>query len=458
MDSVEEMTSRDTISGIPMTHPLGGWGATDALSLYNGPITFDTIGGRKPGNGSLILKLSSQPHLALEYITDATDLDELDNAKFSVPGSNAAGGFFNSTFRFGDPVMKGTGLIQDPIILGTGESFGRVRFLVLNLCTHGIDQLHYRKGASIQSWRGRMSFTMGPWEVTLDSTPELDELTRAAKVTGSHVITHAGNLELVNRKLFKSEPAARIFETLYWFLSFLNGARCDCILPVGLRHTDTRHWQQWGSRILTPVHRAKSWYTDASRDCVREAAECFHQVWQHENRREWLPLALALYLEANRNTSGVDLALAQSQMALELVSWVALVEEGQALTAAGFNQLSAADKIRLLLFYCQVPPAIPRKLDTLWLTVQKRSDKHKPDGPAVITEIRNSLVHPRRENRAKLKTFCNRSKYDAWQLSMWYVEVGLLKLIGYAGPYSNRLGRERPNTVFDLLPWSPHRS
>ena len=57
------------------------------------------------------------------------------------------------------------------------------------------------------------------------------------------------------------------------------------------------------------------------------------------------------------------------------------------------------------------------------------------DGAHAVTAKRNSLVHPKTKHAKAV----NDSMYDAWLLSLWYLEVCFLKYFNYDGVYSNRL-------------------
>jgi hypothetical protein len=77
------------------------------------------------------------------------------------------------------------------------------------------------------------------------------------------------------------------------------------------------------------------------------------------------------------------------------------------------------------------------------------------DGPWVITDMRNGLVHP--PKRGKLFHAPDQARIEAWRLAMWYLELGILSLLKFEGYYLNRLtaqadwDAERP-------PWTPREA
>jgi hypothetical protein len=69
------------------------------------------------------------------------------------------------------------------------------------------------------------------------------------------------------------------------------------------------------------------------------------------------------------------------------------------------------------------------------------------DAPHALTEIRNSLVHPESE-RGKY----NEIIFEAWKLSLWYLEMSILAICGYTEKYGNCL-KERLQGEVEDVPW-----
>ena len=153
-----------------------------------------------------------------------------------------------------------------------------------------------------------------------------------------------------------------------------------------------------------------------------------------------------MYAEANRDEVDVKPSLMLAQSALELLSWLTLVESG-AISADGFRALTASDHIRLLLRECRVPSAIPPLLEDL----AKAARGSKLDGPAILVEVRNGLVHPGKKRSRNITPFV---LTQAWHLSMWYLELALLHVFEYRGQYCNRLKVSMGMRPFiETVPW-----
>jgi hypothetical protein len=129
-----------------------------------------------------------------------------------------------------------------------------------------------------------------------------------------------------------------------------------------------------------------------------------------------------------------------SQSALELLAWITVVEERNVVSGEGFDKLPASDRLRVLLEVLGIPRTLPAGLTAL----QKASEeapKGGPgpwtDGPHALTDLRNVVVHPTKKRRTLGAV--DLPWDDAARLSRWYVELVLLRLMGYDGMYLSRL-------------------
>ena len=59
------------------------------------------------------------------------------------------------------------------------------------------------------------------------------------------------------------------------------------------------------------------------------------------------------------------------------------------------------------------------------------------DGPKTIADLRNRVVHPK-DGADILHISSAVLKQEAWNQSLWYVEVALMKLCQWDGPYLDR--------------------
>jgi len=72
-----------------------------------------------------------------------------------------------------------------------------------------------------------------------------------------------------------------------------------------------------------------------------------------------------------------------------------------------------------------------------------------PDMLEGLSQVRNSIVHPQANNRESFSA----AGYEAWEYSIWILELAILHFIGYQGTYANRITQRFVGTV-EKVPWA----
>ena len=141
------------------------------------------------------------------------------------------------------------------------------------------------------------------------------------------------------------------------------------------------------------------------------------------------------------------------QTALELIyNWL-IIEEKMILRGRDAENISASNKIRLLLSQLNLEFRIP---DTLVnLTKYKENNSDIIDAPELFVQIRNAIVHSQAVKRKKLAEMDDMVKFEALHMGIWYVELALLKILGFNDKYMNRCaGGIFPGNSLQYVPWS----
>ncbi|MEE8250235.1 MAG: hypothetical protein V3R24_00710 [Gemmatimonadales bacterium] len=162
-----------------------------------------------------------------------------------------------------------------------------------------------------------------------------------------------------------------------------------------------------------------------------------------------LRLAVYWYIQAISRSGGLEGALVLGQVALELLGSACCVELNPIVSAGGFARLPASDRIRLLLSFAKIPLRLPVELKTL-CDVACANDW--ADGPEAIVAIRNAVVHRTATKIKLLSDVSGRARYDAWLLTIHYIELCILHLIRYNGPVANRISAQMLGQV-ESVPW-----
>jgi hypothetical protein len=172
------------------------------------------------------------------------------------------------------------------------------------------------------------------------------------------------------------------------------------------------------------------------------------KIWSLDDWREALHEVIYWYLNANYSSRGIDAGIILTQAAIERLSYQFAVKEKRLVTSEGFKNLWASDKFRLLFSSLEIPLDIPPETPVIQTLANNQKMKWL-DSPHALTEIRNSLVHPEHKKRGQLSD----AYYEAWNLGLWYLEMGILAICGYNGTYGNRLKQRRVGQV-ESVPWS----
>jgi hypothetical protein len=302
---------------------------------------------------------------------------------------------------------------------------------------------------------GRVTLRAEGWNVTIAATGQTEHACKALRRNGGFIITHMGRIARDDGAQFSSQELAKFLHCVHVYLSFALGRWAGVALPLGFDENAARLFEQWGMPRVSAGwwNASDSWFDSTCGETLSHVFPGFVGLWRGETWGEALWRALYWYLGANtRGTGvGVDTALILAQAALEQLAWTYSVRDRKMVSESAFGRrgLSGADKMRLLLSSLDIPAGLPDGLRALHA---KRGKKWE-DGPEAITGIRNALVHPREKDE-----LAEGSYYEAWQLSMWFLDLALLRLCRYEGQYANRLTTPRWAGRVEPVPWAQARN
>ena len=284
------------------------------------------------------------------------------------------------------------------------------------------------------------------WKVELKSLLSTRDNIKALKAEGGYCLTHVGSLEKADSTPFSGKDADDHLKALRFFLSFAKGGWCEPICVVGYDASVNRTWECWSSP-KEPWHTPPSWFDPHNSSQMVVLFPGFMTRWANEDWRKALHEVIYWYLNANHSSRGIDAGIILAQAAIERLSYEFVVKDRRLLTANGFKDLWASDKFRLLFSSLGIPLDIPVETPELQ-SLATKSQMNWLDATHALTEIRNSLVHPEHKRHGQFV----RGYYEAWNLSLWYLEMSILAICGYSGTYGNRLKQRWVGEVEDV-PW-----
>jgi hypothetical protein len=333
-------------------------------------------------------------------------------------------------------------------INGIGDESTQMSFLVFHLFNfidllgprHSIEQVD-----STMYRIDHVDLVCDQWNIELKSFFSTREDIKKLKEIGGYRLTHIGSIQRPDGKLFSGKDAQECLRALSFFLSFAKGGLCIPICPVGFDPSGNRVWESWSSPRES-WYDLSSWFDHHNGSQLVTLFPGFMKMWDNDDWRKALHEVIYWYLNANYSPRGIDAGIILTQAAIERLSYEYAVRDRRLLVLKGFKDLLASDKFRIIFSSLGIPLEIPKEtpeIDKLaknfnWL-----------DAPHALTEIRNSLVHPEHKKRGQIDS----AYYEAWNLGLWYLEMGLLAVCGYSGTYGNRLKQRYVGQV-ENVPWT----
>jgi hypothetical protein len=229
----------------------------------------------------------------------------------------------------------------------------------------------------------------------------------------------------------------KLAQRLFILLSFVASQHVGVWPVCGLSDDGDVVWAKWAA---PRVHLGTTGVRWCSRNLVAkvlpEIAMGFTRLSTSENKEIVVARAIEHLLAADA-IRALDVQIPVACTGLELLAWAQRLEV-----------TDATKTMRRLLVAAQVPTVIPEAFDAL---IARCDDKHQ-DGPAVLNEVRNRLVHPPRA--LSLEFPSPQARRQAWQLAAWYLELTVLHALGYQGRYGSRLRLSRHDADISPVPWS----
>lgn len=320
----------------------------------------------------------------------------------------------------------------------------------LNFAVANMREFH---GSSIKTeagyTSGRLLLENDEYLVVIDKRSDYSERNFMLRHKGGYLILYTG--ELSSKKgHFTQVDVGDILLSLSTFLNFLNGRRCSPIFRSGVFEDETK-WCDYTAYHVDQFKFINSW-APSSIIGLNVIWEEFCKLWSDKNHRHFINDAIHWYTEANSQSGLVDGAIIMAQTALELIyNWL-LVEQKRLIIGKDADSISASNKIRLLISLLKINNDVPDSLINLKKYVDEAGDD-VADAPDAFVQIRNALVHSQTAKRKKVSEMNKMLKYEALQLSLWYIELSLLYIFNYNGEYVNRCHIYK-NELNSKLPWN----
>jgi len=289
---------------------------------------------------------------------------------------------------------------------------------------------------------GRFFFEDDEYKIIIDKLWNFAELWQLLRTKGGFMLLYSGKLEKKSGLFLLADLQDYIFSVAN-FLYFMSGQRTAPLFLEAIRADGTVLLDYPSHNIqiykLNGCWSDFQWFDDLS-----PLWQTFREFWGVKKDRDFLVTVLHWYVEANAGTAYLEGSIILAQTALELLFNWFIVERKGLITKKAAKKNSADDNIRLLLNTIGGRTDIPLRYNEL-LQINDIID-----GPHALTRIRNALVHADENKRVNfLMVVDDQAKYQALQLARYYIEISLLYIFGYQGPFFNTAFR-----CNEVVPWA----
>jgi hypothetical protein len=277
------------------------------------------------------------------------------------------------------------------------------------------------------------------YQVKIDKRPDYAEIFKHLRNEGGYVDTFTGRLSR-NKGAITYGNANDDIDSLNNFLSLINGQRVGLPVLIGV-HEEEVVWKVYRS-VRVKSYTYTSCWSETDYLCNLEPAwQRFRLLWKEKDAKDVLTTALYWYIQINTISSGLEGSIILAQTALELMyNWI-IVETKKMITGGDALNITAANKMRLLLSIMNIGAGLPDNCEEL-------KKLEQTDAPEAFAYIRNALVHGNEEKRKKLQNISTEAHFQALNLAVWYLEMCLLYVLEYNDSYWNRITHEKLP-----LPW-----
>lgn len=337
------------------------------------------------------------------------------------------------------------GLMNGPVVMGDKSiTASGISFSIPNLLNLWEDMIVIET----EEIKGIL-FENDNFRIIIKKRNQFSDLKEYLYKIGGYMLLYDG--EIINKKGHISlDDLNDVLQGFSTFLSFINGRRCSPLFRKGI-FEDNLLWSDYTDYLVDQYKDVNSWVSTKSTKGLNELWYKFSKLWKNKEHREFLVSVMHWYIEANMQSGFTDGAIIMAQTGLELIyNWL-IVEQKKFISGADADNLSASNKIRLVLSTINLSNDVPDSLSNL----KSFLGNGVTDAPEAFVQIRNAIVHSQSSKRKKLRNVSNMLKYEALQLALWYIELALLNILDYKEEYVNRCDQLVSGYRVDsYLPWS----
>jgi hypothetical protein len=423
--STQPPTSR-SVSPIAPVYPFNEPG--QPIVLHDGP-----VGGLAPDDAPGVVALSCVPNL---------------NIVWRIGENSVLGGSSDPVTLVlrrpdGDAPVPGVWRgIDDG--WSNGAAIGKADAPLKRIVTHWFNLPNFRgpitltrtTEVGVSWWQGRWEMEVGGWKLTLDVRPDHARVWRNLHEAHVYVMTHVMEIRRADGAAFTAAEAEPLLTAMHVGVSFALGRWVAPILPVGEDSTGNIIWEDWRASHCDPARDiSPGWWYEREHASLTDFLGRAIPAFADPDRLPALRLQMMLGIAATSDRGFVEQRVMMGAAGLEHIMWQTLVLEGE-MSESQYRTQDAHEKLRRLLTEAQMPTDIDAGLLPItarFAAEEQRRQGKVLDGPDVVTQIRNRLVHPRgaQEGVYRLEGLVP----EVWLLTRHYLVLLILHSLGYQASY-----------------------
>lgn len=334
----------------------------------------------------------------------------------------------------GETIVNIKAVFSSSVVLGNiSERVNEIRFSLPNIKRFPGDVVRH----GTRAYSNRISLSYDGIEINIDLSATYKELYDKLKNEGGYIFLASGILK--SDKPIKEEKAKDILFCLSRFLTFLNGRRLSSFCRQGYLGGEIQ-WTDFSNYHVDIYKNSPSVVPVNDFINFNDLWEGFRKLWIQD--QDFIRTSVHWFVEANNDSIFIEGAIILSQTNLELLfNWL-IVESRKIILGRDGENMSAANKIRVLLSQINLSAEVPEECVELLGYLSRNNNFQEGDGPEIITFIRNAIVHSQKKKRVKLEEIDRLVRHETLRLSLWYIERVLLHILDYEDKYYNRISRK----------------
>ncbi len=372
-----------------------------------------------------------------EDLLDKLDEQSLDNVKLEITGYKLIDAEIVS---FSNGRIKG--YVNDLLMKSKDSTVDYIQFDIVNMDKIPGKLVNY--GELV--YAGRIEFSINEFNIVIDKSYDYNKELHGELVSkNACIITHTGRIYKNDFEAFKTKNIDGLIHRIATAMSFACGRYINIPYAYGYRKNKNTY-RAW-YRMLSSDYRFVFKWTTTIANChnFEKYLSIMCKKLENDYYNDAITSIIDWYIEA---LNGLNMGnnIISIQTALEMLSYVVLVEEEEFFSQSEYDSHIASHNIRSLLKKCKIDYSIPDG-DCFSDEIKESFD----DGVDLITYCRNSVVHPSKKKRNVDLEF-----EEIWSvilLGVNYIELCILYIINYRGEYTNRF-KDFYFGDIEIVPWA----